>query len=101
VAIVHTRPPEYTPPWAGSDNTTTLVLEPLAPSETSQIVRARFEVGEATGALARLITDRAEGNPLFAEEIANFLIEGGMVRRRTDRLDYGLPLRCRQACSRC
>ncbi|HMD62865.1 MAG TPA: AAA family ATPase [Stellaceae bacterium] len=88
IAIVHTRRPEYLPPWASGQNTTTLALQPLAAVETSQIVRARLGVPELTGALARMITDRAEGNPLFAEEIANYLIEGGMVRRRAMSLEY-------------
>jgi predicted ATPase len=38
--------------------------------------------------LQRLIIDRAEGNPLFAEEIANLLREGGMVRQGTAGLEY-------------
>ena len=71
LAIVHTRRPAYVPPWTARANTTTLRLEPLAAGETAQIVEARLGVSELTGALGRIIIDRAEGNPLFAEEIAN------------------------------
>ena len=88
LTIIHTRRPDYRPPWIGSPNTTTLSLEPLAASETSRIVQARLGVPELTGELSRLILDRAEGNPLFAEEIANFLIEGKMVQRRAVGLEY-------------
>jgi len=52
------------------------------------IVKARLGVSELTGALGRLIIDRAEGNPLFAEEIANFLREERMVRKGAAGLEY-------------
>jgi predicted ATPase len=88
LAILHTRRPEYEPPWTGQQNAATLRLEPLAAGETSQIVQARLGVPEFGGALALLVVDRAEGNPLFAEEIANFLIEAGIVLRRATSLHY-------------
>jgi DNA-binding winged helix-turn-helix (wHTH) protein len=88
LAIFHTRRPAYVPPWNARANTTTLRLEPLAASETARIVEARLGVPALTGALGRLIIDRAEGNPLFAEEIANFLRERGMVRQSNGGLEY-------------
>ena len=88
LAIVHTRRPAYVPPWTARANTTTLRLEPLAAGETAQIVEARLGVSELTGALGRIIIDRAEGNPLFAEEIANFLREERMVQKGAAGLEY-------------
>ena len=88
LTIIHTRRPDYHPPWMHTPTTTTLSLEPLAASETRQIIQARLGVPELAERLARLILDRAEGNPLFAEEIANFLIEGGLVHRRAIGLEY-------------
>jgi class 3 adenylate cyclase len=70
LAILHTRRPKYQPPWGGAQTTTTLLIEPLATSESAQIVQARLSAPDLAGTLVRLIADRAEGNPLFAEEIA-------------------------------
>ncbi len=38
--------------------------------------------------LARLVAAKAEGNALFAEEIASFLIERGIVRHSATALDF-------------
>jgi predicted ATPase len=39
-------------------------------------------------ALARQVTDKAEGNPLFAEEIVSFLTERGIIRTAAGKLDF-------------
>ena len=84
--IVHTRRTEYQPPWIGQQ-TMTLPLEPLSEKETFQIVQMRLGSPELRGRVARLVVGRAEGNPLFAEEIANFLVERGAVRHTTTGSD--------------
>ncbi|MBR0939470.1 AAA family ATPase [Bradyrhizobium jicamae] len=86
--ILHSRRPEYRPPWIKQSNTTTFALEPLSPAETSQIVGARFRATELPMALSKLITDKAEGNPLFAEEIASYLAERGAVRSAASGVIY-------------
>jgi predicted ATPase len=84
--LVHTRRPEYLPPWRDQQRVTTLTLQPLAAAETSEIIRSRFPVLDAP--LARLIADRAEGNPLFAEEIVGYLLDRGVVRQTPDGIQY-------------
>ena len=71
--ILHTRRPEYDPPWAGQPRVARLSMEPLSARETSRIAQARLGVNSLPEALAKLIAARAEGNALFAEEIASFL----------------------------
>jgi predicted ATPase len=39
-------------------------------------------------ALARQVTEKAEGNPLFAEEIVSFLTERGILRAAGGKLDF-------------
>ena len=56
-----------------------LQLEPLSAGETAQIVQTRLGLSVIDASLARLVADRAEGNPLFAEEIANFLVEHSIL----------------------
>jgi class 3 adenylate cyclase len=86
--IIHTRRPEYQPPWAGQPRVTTLPLEPLTARETSRIVEARLGVETLPEALAKLVAEKAEGNALFAEEIASFLLERGVVRKTEAGLEF-------------
>jgi class 3 adenylate cyclase/tetratricopeptide (TPR) repeat protein len=79
--ILHTRRPAYVPPWTGSARVTRLALDPLSARETSRLAQARLGVDELPEALGAFIAAKAEGNALFAEEIASFLLEQGVVTR--------------------
>jgi class 3 adenylate cyclase len=85
---LHTRRPEYAPPWANQPRVTRLLMEPLSARETARIAEARLGVDNLPEALAKLIAAKAEGNALFAEEIATFLFERGIVRRSAAGLDF-------------
>jgi class 3 adenylate cyclase len=76
--ILHTRRPEYEPPWRPV--ATTLRLDPLAAGEIRRLLQARLGVERPPEALVRLVTEKAEGNALFAEEILSFLTERGVLR---------------------
>jgi class 3 adenylate cyclase len=78
--IVHTRRPEYRPPWTGQPKVSTLVLEPLTARETARIAQARLGIERLPKELAELVSAKAEGNALFAEEIVNFLVEKSLLR---------------------
>ena len=69
---LHTRRPEYRPPWTDANSQATLSLEGLSACETEQLVKNRIETAALPGSLARLVMDRADGNALFAEEIATY-----------------------------
>ena len=86
--VIHTRRPEYQPLWSSHRAVEVLRLAPLSVSETSEIIRARLQLADLPGMLARSVADKAEGNPLFAEEIATFLLERGSVRRTASGIDY-------------
>jgi class 3 adenylate cyclase len=86
--ILHTRRPEYAPVWAGRPGVVQLRLAPLSSSETLRIAQICFGVDELPESLARLIVEKAEGNALFVEEIARYLIERGTVRRTPSGLGY-------------
>jgi predicted ATPase len=86
--IIHTCRPEYRAPWKPHQNVNEIRLEPLSAADTSQIIRARFGVQDLPRPLTQLVTDKAEGNPLFAEEITSFLVERGMVRPNAAGVEY-------------
>jgi class 3 adenylate cyclase/tetratricopeptide (TPR) repeat protein len=87
LAVIHTRRPEYLPPWI-DEAVATLRLAPLSDAETCRIAHERFGALEPPEALARRVAERAGGNPLFAEEIASFLLERRIVRRAGEGLEY-------------
>ena len=59
---------------------TTLRLEPLPAGDIRRLVRARLGIEALPEALVRLVTEKAEGNALFAEELVSFLVERGVLR---------------------
>jgi class 3 adenylate cyclase/tetratricopeptide (TPR) repeat protein len=64
------------PSWGGGLlNATTVLLEPLSAEETEELIREL--AGGLDAALAGRIRDAAEGNPLFVEEMAAMVEEGG------------------------
>ena len=86
--IASTYRPEYRPPWLDGLAVRRLLLQPLSTSETLQIVEARLGCNRLPEALARPIAKRAEGNALFAEEIASFLLDRAIVRFGHNGLEF-------------
>ena len=78
--LLTTRRPEYEPAWLDRAMVTKLLLEPLPAGDIRRLVQARLGVEVLPEALARQVTEKAEGNPLFAEEIVSFLTERGVLR---------------------
>jgi AAA ATPase domain/Adenylate and Guanylate cyclase catalytic domain len=86
--LLTTRRPEYVPAWLDRTVVTKLRLEPLPAGDIRRLVQARLGVGALPEALARQLTEKAEGNPLFAEEIVSFLTERGVLQAKAGELDF-------------
>jgi class 3 adenylate cyclase len=86
--LIHTRRPEYVPAWLDRHMVAVLHLEPLPAGDIRRLVQARLGVEVLPEALARLVTEKAEGNALFAEEITSYLLERGMIRQTAAGLSY-------------
>jgi len=86
--VIHTRRPEYVPDWRDGPCVTTLALEPLTASDIRHLLETRLGVASLPDALIRQVTERAEGNPLFGEEILSFLIERGALRVASGKADF-------------
>ncbi len=56
-----------------------LELDALSQRDTLQLVASRLGVSELPPEMARLITERAEGHPLFSEEIGYALRDAGLI----------------------
>jgi predicted ATPase len=88
--LLTTHRPEYTPPRLDRATVIKLPLEPLPTGDIRHLVQARLGVEALPEALARRVTEKAEGNPLFAEEIITFLTERGILRAVAGKLDFDL-----------
>jgi predicted ATPase len=71
------------PAWgSGRMEASRISLEPLTEEESRSLLGALLTVEDLPAALRQRVLDRAEGNPLFVEEVVRMLIEGGVVVRR-------------------
>jgi predicted ATPase len=78
--VLTTRRPEYSPPWLDRSVVIGLRLEALSAGDIRRLIQNRLGVEVLTETLTRQVTEKAEGNPLFAEEIVSFLSERGLIR---------------------
>jgi class 3 adenylate cyclase len=79
LALVTYRP-EYEGALTRVPGTQTIALAPLSNSETAALVAQLLGPEPSVGRLSQTITDRAAGNPFFAEEIVRELAERGVIR---------------------
>lgn len=62
-----------------SNNYTELTLWPLTDEESRQLIRHLLNLEHLPGTMEQLLLSRAEGNPLFLEEVLRSLIEEGAI----------------------
>ena len=93
VLLLITHRPEFTPPWAAPAHLTRLAMNRLSARACAGLI------GEIAGGKAlpkevlRQIVAKADGVPLFVEELTKAVLESGLLREDTDawRLDGPLP----------
>jgi len=73
--------PEYAAPWMKTSYCETLELAPLSPDASDSLLRDLVGDDPALADLCALVNARAAGNPLFAEEIVQSLLEQGALAR--------------------
>ena len=78
ILVIATARPEYRPAWAG--RVEHLSLSPLAPRDASTLLDDWLGPDPALAPLRARIEARAQGNPLFVEEIVRSLVERGALR---------------------
>jgi class 3 adenylate cyclase/tetratricopeptide (TPR) repeat protein len=86
--IIATFRPHYRPPWANLPRVANLVLQPLSDESTIELFKNRIGISALPGQLAQLAVTKTQGNPLFAEEITNYLIDRGRLRREGTEVVY-------------
>jgi predicted ATPase/DNA-binding SARP family transcriptional activator/class 3 adenylate cyclase len=77
---------EARPGWAGGKlNATTALLEPLSEDECGLLIENLIGLTGLADEVQTRITDAAEGNPLFVEEMLLMLIDDGLLARDDGR----------------
>ncbi|MEK6275621.1 MAG: adenylate/guanylate cyclase domain-containing protein [Actinomycetota bacterium] len=71
------------PAWGGGKlNATSILLEPLTGEECSVLIGNLLGQADLPESVCGRISDAAEGNPLFVEEMLAMLIDDGLLRRQ-------------------
>lgn len=86
--IICTYRPEYRAPWAGRTNASEIRLAPLSEGSTAELLEKRLAATNLPEAFTRMVIGKSEGNPLFAEEIANYLLDSGSLTKDADGVRY-------------
>ena len=69
--------PGYRPGWMDKSYATQIALQPLSEGDSMAVVRSALLNRPISDPLARLILDKAEGNPFFIEELCRTVEEQG------------------------
>jgi len=72
--------PEYRGALSRVTGAQSIALTPLSDAETAALVTELLGPDSSVGGLATMITERAAGNPFFAEEMVRELAERGVLR---------------------
>jgi class 3 adenylate cyclase len=78
--VLVTYRPEYRGALSRVAGAQSIALAPLSDSETATLVCELLGSDPSVGGVASVITERAAGNPFFAEEIVRELAERGVLR---------------------
>jgi class 3 adenylate cyclase/tetratricopeptide (TPR) repeat protein len=76
--LVATHRPGAARPWPHEVESETVALSPLSRADAQQLVAARIG-GDPAAEVCEAILGRAEGNPLFIEEVTRELVDAGVV----------------------
>ncbi|MBW2493627.1 MAG: AAA family ATPase [Deltaproteobacteria bacterium] len=79
VLLIFTHRPGYEHPFGDRSFHVRIPLRALSQQATRQMVQSVLESDELPLALQQMIANKAEGNPLFIEEVVRSLLEEGVV----------------------
>ena len=77
VLLVGTARPEFTSPWPARSNLQTLTLSRLSKRQTREMIAAVSAARTLPEAVVEQLVARADGIPLFAEELTQAVVEAG------------------------
>ncbi|ETW94075.1 MAG: hypothetical protein ETSY1_36415 [Candidatus Entotheonella factor] len=75
IMVLTTYRPGYRPPWFDKSYMTQMALRQLTSNDSLQVVQAVLHQANSEHLLTQEIVDKAAGNPLFLEELAQAVVE--------------------------
>jgi len=81
ILVLLTHRPVYVQPFGDQTYYTRITLHALLESQTGKLIERVLQTAELPAAVHDLIARRAEGNPLFIEELSKALVEDGTLQR--------------------
>ncbi len=81
ILVLLTHRPGYVPPFGDQTYYTRITLHALPESQTGALIAGALQTAEVPAPVRDLIARRAEGNPLFIEELSKALVEDGALQR--------------------
>jgi tetratricopeptide (TPR) repeat protein len=86
ILVVLTHRPGYTHPFGDRSYHARVPLQPLSEVAMASMVGSVLDSKELPSALRLLIAEKAEGNPLFVEEVTTSLLEEGVLALKEGRV---------------
>ena len=80
VLLVMTARPEFTAPWGEAERVTVLRSGRIAPEEAKAMIGGVTGYRELPTEVEEMIIRKADGNPLFIEELTKLVLESGLLR---------------------
>ena len=92
VLLLATARPEFSNPWGSHSHVTTLALNRLGQRQSADLANHVAGGRELPEPVGRVIVERADGVPLFIEELTKSVLESGLLREADGRLVLDGPL---------
>ncbi|MFI5215618.1 MAG: ATP-binding protein [Candidatus Limnocylindria bacterium] len=86
ILLVCSHRPGYRHPFGDRSYHQRVTIDPLSEAETAELTRGALGAAEVPEAVRRLVASKAEGNPLFLEEVTKSLLEDGTLRLEGGRV---------------
>ncbi|MGI9423986.1 MAG: AAA family ATPase [Hyphomicrobiaceae bacterium] len=78
IFVIATHRSEYRAPWAGQAFVTQVTLSPLSRDESLTMLKQVVGEDASTPRLTEFVTEKAQGNALFIEELSRMVAAGGL-----------------------
>jgi class 3 adenylate cyclase/tetratricopeptide (TPR) repeat protein len=86
ILLICSHRPGYRHPFGDRSYHLRVTVEPLSQAEAAALAYGVLGGAEVPETVQRLVASKAEGNPLFLEEVTRSLLEDGTLRRENGRI---------------
>ena len=92
LCLLLTARPEFHPPWTRAAHLTSLTLQRFAPAQVERLATHVAGDKALPPAVLQEMVRRADGVPLFVEELTKTVLESGLLQEREEHYELSGPL---------